>query len=335
MKKFLTVILSLILCFGTTFAVSCNQPVEQGKVNVKYYADGQKIVQSIMGGSETIGLVPEPAASNLEKNYQTKKGQSLYRLDLQELYDSQEKAYPQAVLMVKKSVLGAHTGIVETLQDKITQSASWVKTNVAAAVNAINEKGGTTLSAGALSEKAIDGCKIYWQSAENAKTSVKNYINRIVEIDNEKATAVSDDFFYTTAQTAAPKDNYTFMVPDGAPSLAIAKLINDKDDLGTGANLSYSVIQSTQVNNNLSDGAVDFMVAPVNLASKLYKANKADNYVMVAVLTHGNFYIMSTTEISVSDLVGKQIAVPNMGAVPDWTFKMVLEKNNINYATVE
>ena len=158
-----------------------------------------KAVSAIMGGSQTIGLVPEPAASNLEANYLTKKGQSLYRLDLQELYDSQEKAYPQAVLMVKKSLLDANPELVNTLEDKISQSASWVKNNIGTAVNAINEKGGATLDANALTESAIDGCKIYWQSAENAKTSVKNYINKIVEIDNNKATVVSDDFFYSVS----------------------------------------------------------------------------------------------------------------------------------------
>ena len=123
---------------------------------------------------------------------------------------------------------------------------------------------------------------------------------------------------------------YTFMVPDGAPALAVAKLINDKDKLGTGKTINYSVISATQVQPNLAEGKADFIVAPVNLASKLYNANSND-YVMVAVLTHGNFYILSTTQISLEDLKGKQIAVPNQGAVPDWTFKMVLEKNGISY----
>ena len=56
---------------------------------------------------------------------------------------------------------------------------------------------------------------------------------------------------------------------------------------------------------------------------------------MVAVVTHGNFYIISTTPITVNDLNNKQVAVPNQGAVPDWTFKMVLAKNNLTYLTVE
>ena len=127
---------------------------------------------------------------------------------------------------------------------------------------------------------------------------------------------------------------YTFMVPDGAPALAISKLINDKDNLGTGRTINYSVISTTQVYPNLSAGKADFIIAPVNLASQLYKANSND-YVMVAVLTHGNFYILSTEKISLSDLDGKQIAVPMMGAVPDWTFRMVLKKHNMTFNVVE
>ena len=182
------------LSFVNVLETGANDP---SKVNIKYYTEGKDVVSAIMGGSQTIGLVPEPAASNLEKKYCSVKGQSLYRLDLQELYDSQEKAYSQAVLMVKKSLLDANPELVNTLEDKITQSASWVKNNIGTAVNAINEKGGATLDANALTESAIDGCKIYWQSAENAKISVKNYINKIVDIDSNKATAVSDDFFYS------------------------------------------------------------------------------------------------------------------------------------------
>ncbi len=171
--------------------------IDNEKVNIKYnYTEGKDVVKSIMAGSETIGLVPEPAASNLEANYLKKNGQALYRLDLQELYDSEQKAYPQAVLMVKKSVLNANPNLVSALQTKITESASWIKQNVATSVSAINDKGGATLDAKTLSEQAINGCKIYWESAIDAKESVKNYINKIIEIDSANASAVSDDFFY-------------------------------------------------------------------------------------------------------------------------------------------
>ncbi len=335
MKKITTLFLTLILSLVAVFGSACSPELEKGKVNIKYYNKGKEIVSAMLAGSETIGLVPEPAATNLETKYLEQKGTPLYRLDLQELYDKDAKAYPQAVLMVKRSVLGANPNLVSLLQTKITESASWIKQNQAIAVNAINSNGGADLNAQTLTENAIDGCKIYWQSALDAKTSVKKYINKIIDIDSTKASAVSDDFFYTSAvETGSQKEVYTFMAPDGAPALAIAKLIYDNDDLGTGRSVDYSVLSSTLVMPNLSSGSADIIVAPVNLASKYYKANGND-YVMVAAITHGNFYILSTTEISIKDLKGKQVAVPNQGAVPDWTFKMVLYKNNLTNVTVE
>ena len=126
MKKLLTLILSAVLCLVAVFAVGCADEPEQGKINIKYYKDGQAVVQSILGGSETIGLVPEPAATALERNA-ANQGKTIYRLDLQELYDSADKAYPQAVLMVKKSVLGANANLISDLENKISNSVSWVK----------------------------------------------------------------------------------------------------------------------------------------------------------------------------------------------------------------
>lgn len=327
MKKLLTLLLSAILSMVAVFAVGCANEPEQGKVNIKYYSDGQAVVLALKGGSESVGLVPEPAATALGEGY--------YRLDLQELYDSNEKSYPQAVLMVRKSVLGAHENLVDNLQSQITESATWIKTNTSDAVLAMKGHGGTQ----SVPAAAIDGCNIFWQGAQDAKFSVKTYINKIVDIDATKATAVGDDFFYTSVTDGDAKSDYTFVMPDGAPALAVAKLMHDNSDLGTGKSVTYTVIPSaatTQVNAYLASGSKDFIIAPVNLASKLYKAADAnDPYVMVAVLTHGNFYIMSTEEITLQDLVGKQIAVPNMGAVPDWTFKMVLAKHGIDYVTVE
>ncbi len=334
MKKFLTLILSallLVTCFG---AFGCGE-LEQGKVNIKYYGQATDVPPLILSGAETIGLVPEPAATALEKNAQN-QGKTLYRLDLQELYNKEEKGYPQAVLMVKKSVLGSHDGIVDVIEQKITESVAWAKQNAALAVSAIGAHGATTLKAPALSPSAIDGCKIYFQSAQDAKTSVKNYVKSIIEIDPTMASAVNDDFFYTGSSLTNNKQSYSFVMPDGAPALAVSKLMNDNSDLSTGKSIDYAVVQAGLIKTYLSDGEKDFILAPVNIASKFYKESSADDhYVLVAVITHGNFYIMSTEQITLADLDGKQIAVPMMGAVPDWTFKMVLSKHNMSYAVVE
>lgn len=336
MKKFLTLLLAftLILC-SLSFVACDDQPQGENTINVKYYAEASNIVPMILSGKETIGLVPEPAATALQNNAQ-KQGKTLYRLDLQELYDSQAKAYPQAVLMVKKSVIGAHQGLETELAQKIDASVSWAKQNPANAVSAIGSKGATTLQVPALNQNAIDGCKIYWQGASDAKQAVKNYVDGIIQIDSANANPVQDDFFYNGQASQNSKASYTFVTPDGAPALAVSKLMNDNDGLSTGKSISYQVVQALQVRNALASGSADFVLAPVNMASKLYKAHDVnDHYVMVAVVTHGNFYIISTEQITFKDLAGKQIAVPMKGAVPDWTFQMVAKKHGLTCFTVE
>jgi len=335
MKKFLTLILTFLLSLTFVFSLGCKEELPKGNINVKYYADATDIRGMILAGKETIGLVPEPMATALQKSA-VNQGKTLYRLDLQELYDSTEKAYPQAVLMVKKSVIGAHSGLLIELSQKIDGSVAWAKENATLVVEAIGNHGSTTLQAPALSQEAIDGCKIYWQGATDAKTSVKAYVDKIIEIDKNKAKAVSDDFFYSNETTTNSKSSYKFITPDGAPAVAISKLMYDGDNLSTGKSISYEVVGSQQVRTSLASGEADFILAPVNLASQLYKEHdNADHYVMVAVVTHGNFYIISTEQITFLDLKDKQIAVPMKGAVPDWTFQMVAKKHNLACVTVE
>ena len=102
MKKITTLFLILILSLVAVFGSACSPELEKGKVNIKYYSKGKDIVSAMLAGSETIGLVPEPAATKLTTKLAPER--TWFRVDVQELYDSAAKAYPQAVLMVKKSV---------------------------------------------------------------------------------------------------------------------------------------------------------------------------------------------------------------------------------------
>lgn len=126
--------------------------------------------------------------------------------------------------------------------------------------------------------------------------------------------------------------DYTFVAPDGAPALAIAKFIADNEDFGTDATFDYSVVSSTGINASLTVDKADLIIMPLNAATKLYNADEENLYQMISVVTHGNFYIMSKTTLSsASDLVGKVIFVPNPGKVPDWTFKCALEGLGLEY----
>ncbi len=323
MKKFLSLTLGALLSLTLLCAIGCNQP--KGVVNVQYYGTAQDIVPQMLAGKESIALIPEPAATNLEKALD-KQGKSAYRLDLQELYDSENKAYPQAVLMVKKNVLTSD--LYNALKMGINESVEFAKASPSDAVLAI--KGNyenTSLNVNTLTASAIEGCKIYFESADLAKDSVKKYIEDIRSIEQSSAVAVTDEFFFNKTQPSVTPatESLTFACPDGAPALAISKLIKDSNQLGTGKSVNYKVINASEIGPQMATGKADILLMPVNAASKLYNKHDANNpYVCAGVVTHGNFYIMSTEKITINDLTDKKIALPNMGAVPDWTIRKVL-----------
>ena len=124
---------------------------------------------------------------------------------------------------------------------------------------------------------------------------------------------------------------FTFYAPDGAPALAIAKFIKENENFGEEYEFSYSVVSSDKIGGIMQKGTGDFIIMPVNAASKLYKAEADNPYKMVSVLTHGNLYIMSKSDSTLESLKGKVVGVIGQGLVPDLTFKYVLEKAGIEY----
>lgn len=336
MKKLFGIFISALLACAAFIPSACRQT--EGKVGIRYYADGSNIVRAFLSEEETIGLIPEPAASNLIKKG-AEQGKTFYKLDLQELYDAENKAYPQAVLMVKRSVSGAYGSVITEIQNKLKNNVEWIKTNPGDAVETIKSKfGASALSAASLSEEAVDGCKIFWQSAVDAKTQVRDYINDIIAVDGSSARPVSDEFFYSERVSGAwDKSAVKVYVPDGAPALAFAKFIRDGEKFGTEVDFDYNVVQASVVSATYRSGDADMLILPLNVACKFYNtdANVEDPFVMAAVITHGNFYVISTEKITVSDLKDKVIAVPNRNAVPDWTFRAVLGKYNLEAFDVE
>ena len=126
---------------------------------------------------------------------------------------------------------------------------------------------------------------------------------------------------------------FTFYVPDGAPALAIAKFIAEGDDLGLGHSVDYNVVSSNDISMYLNGakGYGDFVILPVNAASKLYKANAEDPYKMAAVITHGNLFIMSASEnLTAEGLKGQVVGVIGEGLVPDLTLRAALSKAGLS-----
>ncbi len=125
----------------------------------------------------------------------------------------------------------------------------------------------------------------------------------------------------------------SFYVPDGAPALSIAKFINSNEDFKTGLKVDFNVVSASVINSTLSVKKADFVILPVLQATKLYNANPENSYKTVGVITHGNFYLISSFLIeNVSELKNKIILIlQNRNTVPDLTIKAILKDNNLEY----
>ena len=331
MKKLLTILLTLILSVTTIGMVACDNKYNDF-AKVKYFSSASDMIPMLKNGELSVGLLPEPAATQLTKVASDK---TWYRLDLQELYDGESKAYPQAIILVKQSLLNTYPDLVNNMAQGFNDSVQWVKENTEIAVNAVNarlEEGVTpSLKASNITAEVVDGCKIYWQNASDAKEDVKDYINDIMNIEPSSAKKVEDDFFYDVGCVGAfSKETVSVIAPDGAPALAISKYISDGENFGTGKEFNYKVVSSSKIGSAVQTGAGDIVIIPVNAASKLYTANTTDTYKLVSVITHGNLYIMSTEKIeNVKQLKDKVIGVIGQGLVPDLTFRAVLDNNKM------
>lgn len=127
-------------------------------------------------------------------------------------------------------------------------------------------------------------------------------------------------------------------MPDGAPALAMAKLM--KDDMQFDRNVSYTVVDASVIQTYVTgeSPAADLCILPVNAASKILGTGKS--YKMLGTVTHGNLFILAKkgadkiTAENLSSLVGKTVGVINLPAVPGLTLKLILNDNNISYSEI-
>ena len=339
MKKLVSIVLTLILMLSLAFSFGCEKNDEtqaERKVSLKY-ADANSVMTMLINDQIEYGLLPEPAATKLEKvKAPTIKWK---RIDVQELYNSKTCAYPQAVLMVKNDVLTSYPQLVDTIKEKFNENVVWAKENPAAVINAVKGIYDSTSLAPvkALNKETVDNCKINWQDASLAKTEINTYLEQILGIDIGMgivpANRVNDDFFYTSTESqgqAIEDKTFSFVVPDGAPALAIAKFVNDKQNFVQGATFNYNVVNAETITSYMN-GAIDtadFIIMPLNSAT----LNYSNNYKCVSVITHGNLYLMSKVS-HVDGLLNKTIGVIGEDKVPDLTLKVILKNNGIEYKT--
>ncbi len=335
MKKLLALMLALTMILSFT---ACTKTPTGDTVSLKYYSDASELLPALKEGKETVALLAEPAVDKLmgmAKDYSIK-------LDVQELYGGD---YPQAVILVKKSVIENDGAFVTSLMNGVRSGASWIKNdvnNLADAVKQIEhylyELESSSFNVSTVNKDVIERCNIYFEKATDAKTAVINYLQGLISVEESSTIIPSDEFFYDGSSTTEPTEQnyYTIVAPDGAPAIALAQFIyidRIPDEESEEDDHDYRIVSAIKLNDYVLQKTADVIIMPVNAAAKL--AGKGSDYQMVGVATHGNLYIVSNKKIStINDLKGKQIGVIGQGNVPDLTLRYILNQNQINYKQV-
>ncbi len=132
--------------------------------------------------------------------------------------------------------------------------------------------------------------------------------------------------------TASCKEEETvnLYIVDGAPTLAVAKIINDKSINGKTVNVNL-VSGADVLNSAIISGNADVIVMPVNNALRLY--NNGVKIKLLTVNIFGCLYIVGKSEtVALSDFISKEINLVGKMGTPDVSLKYLLKKNNIAYS---
>ena len=127
-------------------------------------------------------------------------------------------------------------------------------------------------------------------------------------------------------------------VVNGAPALAVANIAGgfdysaEKTEVKTNVNVEKD---APSVIAGLTNGSYDMAILPLNVAAKLYNADKL-GVKLVSVNIFSVLYVITTGEYTdLNDLKGKTVYSVGLGGTPDVAFKSILESNGIAYANAD
>ena len=124
------------------------------------------------------------------------------------------------------------------------------------------------------------------------------------------------------------KTALTLYVPDGAPALSVAKIINDRAVAGRTVNTV--VTTGEDVVAKCASGEADLAVLPTNAAVKI--CSEKDEYQLFSVNVYGVLYVVGTEQIaSLAELKGETLFSIGLGNTPEYVFKTICDKQGVSY----
>lgn len=262
--------------------------------------------------------------------------------DLQQLYGS-ENGYPQAVIVAKNQLIDSNPAFLASFLEELEENENWLETasaeTVMQAISSHLPDGTTpTFNAKNLTSEVIANCGIHFVYANDDRERVTSFLDEMAEVEPSMVGEVSEDFFCGELGTNATPSTVSVYAPDGAPALALAKLMAEENTFSQ-ISLSYNVVAADTIGARVSgdNPVADICILPVNAASKLL--GSGSKYKMLGTVTNGNLYILSKdgenlTKDNLSVLAGKTVGVINLANVPGLTLKIILNKYGIPYETV-
>lgn len=119
-------------------------------------------------------------------------------------------------------------------------------------------------------------------------------------------------------------DDYklSIVAPNGAPSVSLVDMRYNNDLFDFTLGVDPTVLQSHFVSND-----TDFIIAPINLGTKMYQKNK--NYKLAGVVTWGNLYFASQNEFTTLDMNNNNVIFFGENTINDGVVKYILNYKNI------
>lgn len=155
-----------------------------GEVMLKYFADASEIIPQILQGKADFALLGEPAVTQLVGQL-LEKGKTAYNLfDLQKMWqdatDSDEEGYPQASMIVKKSLL-ENSAFQRQLVTSLSENGGFLQEN-ADDLKDILRSAGSTLTVN-FTEEVIKRCNVTFCQADSAKEDIERYLAKFKDME--------------------------------------------------------------------------------------------------------------------------------------------------------
>ncbi len=124
------------------------------------------------------------------------------------------------------------------------------------------------------------------------------------------------------------KEAIELYVPDGAPALSIANLLEEGVTLD-GRPVNVTIGTGAEVKTALSGGKADIAILPTNACATLY--NGGLDIKMLSVQTWGLLYLVGENVTSLDEIKGKTVCCIGQNDVPGTMFRNILDYHDVEY----